>query len=68
MGIQGWDELAIINENDDPLLVVYDRRVVVPLSAWAEILKLLHLSHVGITKTRNTAREKYFWPCMGVMI
>ena len=63
-----WDELAIIDEDDDLLLVVDDRRIVVPISARTEILKLLHISHVGVTKTQETTRERYFWPRMSAQI
>ena len=63
-----WNDIAIIDEEDDPLLVIDDKRVVVPKPARREILRLLHLSHVGVTKTRETARERYFWPRLGVMI
>ena len=38
------------------------------ISARMEILKLLHISHVGVMKTRNTARQRYFWPRMSAQI
>ena len=37
---------------------------VLPISAVKPILKLLHSSHSGITKTTNLARGLYFWPGM----
>ena len=40
------------------------KRIVLPLSAVKPILKLLHSSHSGITKTTNLARSLYFWPGM----
>ena len=48
--------------------MVDNRRIVVPISAHVEILKLLHIAHVGVTKTRATAHERYFWPRMSTQI
>ena len=54
-----WNELATIDEEDDLLLVIIDRKVVVPLNAREGILKLLHLPHVGVTNifTLNSAKS-----------
>ena len=57
-----WDEIAIIDEQVDPLLVVDDRKVVVPLPAQEEVLRFLHLPHIGVTKMRETACTIYYWP------
>ena len=40
------------------------RRIVLPLPSVKPILKLLHASHSGISKTTSLARGLYFWPGM----
>ena len=40
------------------------KRIVLPLPSVKPILKLLHSSHSGITKTTNLAHGLYFWPGM----
>ena len=52
---EAWSELAIIDEGVDPLLVVDDRKVVVPPLTRKEILQMLHLPRVGVMKTREAA-------------
>ena len=44
------------------MLVLDDSRIVVPRKARQQVLDLLHISHSGVTKTRCTAAEKYYWP------
>ena len=48
----------------DGLVLLDSRRNVLPLSAIKPVLKLLHSSHSGITKTTALARGLYFWPGM----
>ena len=48
----------------DGLVLMDSERIVLPLPAVKPILKLLHASHSGITKTTNLARGLYFWPGM----
>ena len=40
------------------------KRIVVPVPAVKEILKRLHFSHSGYTKTYEYARQMYYWPGM----
>ena len=56
-----WDELSVY---DDTLIVYDNSRIVVPKSARPEILEKLHLSHSGISKTRQLARNLFYWPGM----
>ena len=37
-------------------------RVVSPTAAIGEMLKLIHVGHIGIAKCRNRAKEVMFWP------
>ena len=57
-----WHDLSIL---DSILLVYDDSRIVIPKQARPAILKKLHESHSGITKTRQLAKNLYFWPHMG---
>ena len=52
------DNLSV---SDDHVLLD-SRHIVLPLPAVEPILKLLHSSHSGVTKTTNPARGLYFWP------
>ena len=48
----------------DGLVLMDSKRIVLPLPSVKPILKLLHASHSGITKTTSLARGLYFWPGM----
>ena len=54
------DDLSVT----DGLVLLDSRRIVLPLRAIKPVLKLLHSSHSGITKTTALARGLYFWPGM----
>lgn len=56
-------ELRIDDDLGEDLVLVGDR-LVVPRPARQRILELLHLSHSGITKTYELARQLYYWPGM----
>ena len=55
-----FDNLSI----QEGLVLLDSRRIVLPLPAIKPILKLLHASHSGMTKTSALARGLYFWPGM----
>jgi len=50
----------IINDN----VIYYQQKIIVPNSLRPLILKLLHESHLGVTKTRMRAKNIFFWPGM----
>ena len=54
------DDLSV----SDGLVLLDSRCIVLPLSAIKPVLKLLHSSHSGITKTTALACGLYFWPGM----
>ena len=55
-----WDDLSIY---DDQELILYQTdRIFVPKTDRKRILELLHRGHSGIVKTRQLARQLYFWP------
>ena len=56
-----WDRLSV---NDDGLVLLDGERIVVPQPARQEVLRLLHLPHGGIVKTRQQANRLYYWPGM----
>ena len=59
-----WDDISIRND----LLIVNDDRVIIPDNYKSKVLKKLHFSHAGITKTKQLARQLYYWPGMGTDI
>ena len=52
-----WNELSI----DHDLVVYNATRIVVPKSMRPEILRLIHLSHAGLGKTRKLAHQYFYW-------
>ena len=50
------DELSIING-----IIFKSDRVVIPKKLRSEMLKKLHIPHMGIEKTKLRARESMFW-------
>ena len=62
--ISVWDRLGTADNNNSTLLTLDIKRLVVPLQAWKRILKILHYSHQGISKTYAAARTRYYWPGM----
>ena len=63
-----WDRLSLLDDDEHTLLILDDERIVVPVAARAEILHRLHLSHAGLVKMRQLARQEYFWPLMNADI
>ena len=51
------DELVVNNG-----LILKGERVVIPKALRPEMLRQLHLSHLGIVKTKEGARTVMFWP------
>ena len=49
---------------DDELVHIDATRIVLPLKAVKEVLRLAHLPHAGITKTYELISSLYFWPGM----
>lgn len=43
-------------------VIMAGNRIVVPRPARKRVLDLLHLSHSGVAKTREFARQLYYWP------
>jgi transposase InsO family protein len=58
-----WDQLSLENI-DDAVLIALDGRLVVPDAARPEVLRLLHVPHQGLVKTKQQARSLYYWPGM----
>ena len=56
-----WDNVAF---HEPSGLLLVGERVVVPTAARNSILELLHVPHCGLTKTKATAKQLYFWPGM----
>lgn len=47
---------------DNNLIVLDGSRIFVPSNAVPQILKLLHIGHPGIVKSKQLARKLYYWP------
>jgi len=45
-------------------IIFKDQRIVIPAEMRNEFLKKLHVSHMGIEKTKQLARQHYYWPGM----
>jgi len=54
-----WESLAT---SADLGLLLYGSRIVIPHQLRKRTLELLHVSHQGISKTRELARQLYYWP------
>lgn len=73
---KGWDtkqcnsaELKIYYKLQNDIhvnnnLIFYNDRIVVPIGLRQEMLQLLHEGHFGINRTRDRARQIFFWPGM----
>jgi hypothetical protein len=59
-----WDNLSVHDQDDVVLIVLDGHRIFVPESARQSLLAKLHLPHAGISKTREQARQLYYWPGM----
>ena len=55
-----WDDLSIYE--DGKLILYLTDRIFVPRTDRKRILELLHRGHSGIVKTRQLARQLYYWP------
>lgn len=45
-------------------IILKDRRMVIPLVQRPDLIRKLHASHMGIEKTKQLARQYYYWPGM----
>ena len=59
-----WSKLALLDHDEDTLLVYNCNRLVVPRSDRRRVLELLHIAHPQAETAVNTARDRYFWPHM----
>ena len=53
-----WNDLSLL---DDSLLILQDKRIIVPASAQDAISSKLHESHSGVSRTKMLARQLYYW-------
>ena len=58
-----WDDISM-----EGRLLTKHHKIIVPQSARQHILEILHEPHSGITKTKECARQKYYWPRMNTQI
>ena len=63
------DQLSSIEDEEGKVLLVVDnKKIVVPEGERSKLLSLLHKPHQGFQKTLKEARSLYFWPGMSGMI
>ena len=55
-----WDDISIM----DGLLILGSQKIIIPQNGRDGILKALHIPHCGINKTKEQARQLYYWPGM----
>jgi hypothetical protein len=53
------DELTVSNDKD---IILRDTRIVIPKSLRADFIRLAHVGHQGIVKTKSLMREKVWFP------
>ena len=53
------DKLAVVDG-----LVLKGEKIVIPTAAGGEMLKRIHVGHMGIVKCKNRAKEVMSWPNM----
>ena len=61
-----WQDRHRLTIIDD--LLLYDDRLVIPLSMRLEMLERLHEGHMGVTKCRSLASSSIWWPSIGAAI
>ena len=58
------DDLSVRDVEGNKLVMLNGTRIVVPAAARQGVVRELHKSHSGITKTFLTAQQLYYWPGM----
>ena len=56
-----WSDLSVA---DNGLILLRAGRIVMPTSKTKDILRSLHSSHAGVTRTMKLAQQLYYWPGM----
>ena len=56
--------MTTVDDQPGMVLVVDNIRLVVPEAGRKRVLRLLHVPHAGLGKTRVMAKERYYWPGM----
>ena len=56
------DELSVMEG-----LVFEEERSVIPVALRKDMLKRVHIGHVGMRKCKNRAKEVMFWPSIGTV-
>ena len=59
-----WDNISVLDDRPDSILLLDLDRIVIPRGAQKDVLKLLHIPHMGITRTRKAASARYYFPNM----
>ena len=63
-----WSRLSLFGNDVGTLILLDCDRIVVPESCIGGILKLLHIGHLGVVKTKLLAKRFYYWKNMSQSI
>ncbi|KAG1651825.1 hypothetical protein GQR58_026731 [Nymphon striatum] len=63
-----WNDLSLYEDDKHTLVLLNGHRNVVPCDIRSEILRILHLPHQGLVKTKQLARQCYYWPGINASI
>ncbi|KAG1651704.1 Transposon Ty3-I Gag-Pol polyprotein [Nymphon striatum] len=63
-----WNDLSLYEDDKHTLVLLSGHRIVVPRDIRSEILRMLHLPHQGLVKTKQLARQCYYWPGINASI
>ena len=58
----------MLDDRPDSILLLDLDRIIIPRGAQKEVLKLLHIPHMGITRTKKAASARYYFPGMSGQI
>ncbi|KAG1655290.1 hypothetical protein GQR58_024610 [Nymphon striatum] len=63
-----WNDLSLYEDDKHTLVLLSGHRIVVPRDIRSEILRMFHLPHQGLVKTKQLARQCYYWPGINASI
>ena len=56
-----WEHVGILEDRPDTVPTYDGHRIIVPHRAQKKVVKMLHIPHMGIVKTKKAAQLRYFW-------
>ena len=56
------EKFSVIERGNTMIMLMYQSRIVVPMTMRKKLLHREHLGHSGTTRISESIRAKYFWP------